>query len=529
MNYEKLIKDLIKEHGEIAGSSSYISLWTKWYQGVVPSFHIYKIFNGVEYVKQRKLSAQGAKKVCEDWASLLMNEEVEIITADKEAFDAELEKMDFWTKANKAVEYGFATSLGALAVDIEAEAEEVINEETKQPELLFTGIKSIDLSVHSALRIVPITIKNELITECAFINENTNETKVSLHLLNENGNYDITVASVNSKSKVVNSVFKIPLDCPKPTFALLHPNTVNNLEVDSALPISVFANAIDTLKALDTKVDSYHNEFVLGRKRVYVSHELSKINKETGQLEFAFDPNDTTYYYLPNNPNAVDKGEPLIKIQDSTIRAIEHQTAIQDEWNALSLKCGLGIERYKFEKGRVMTATQVISEKSDVAQNVRRHEILLRHRILDLIETITWLYNQYTDKRFADTLFDIKFADGIIEDTETQKQSDRTEVASGLMSKIEYRVKWFGEDEKTARENVNKYFGDDELASRINKFLPALMQGAMTVRQFVEQVYIDEPNKDTLIAELQEKIDSQSGGITAEDIQATGFYNPSNN
>ena len=74
MNYEKLIKDLIKEHGEIAGSSSYISLWTKWYQGVVPSFHVYKIFNGVEYVKQRKLSAQGAKKVCEDWASLLMNE-----------------------------------------------------------------------------------------------------------------------------------------------------------------------------------------------------------------------------------------------------------------------------------------------------------------------------------------------------------------------------------------------------------------------------------------------------------------------
>ena len=57
---------------------------------------------------------------------------------------------------------------------------------------------------------------------------------------------------------------------------------------------------------------------------------------------------------------------------------------------------------------------------------------------------------------------------------ETQKQSDRVEVASGLMSKIEYRVKWFGEDEKTARANVNKYFGDDELASRINKFLPAL-------------------------------------------------------
>ena len=37
------------------------------------------------------------------------------------------------------------------------------------------------------------------------------------------------------------------------------------------------------------------------------------------------------------------------------------------------------------------------------------------------------------------------------------------------------------------------------------------------------------PLKFKTVEELQEKIDSQSGGITADDIQATGFYNPSNN
>lgn len=527
MNYESMINEVIKENRDIVGGSSMVSLWSKWYKGFVPAFHNYDIYNGTDHVRVRRLSAQGAKRVCEDWASLLMNEKVEIITKDKEKFDAELERMNFWIKANKAVEYGFGTSLAAIVIDLKVEAEEVYNPETKENDLVMKSVQQIDLSVHSANRIVPMTIRNDEIVECAFLNVGTNETTLAIHKLNDKGNYDIVIAVVESKTKKTKSVMKIPLDVPFMTFALIHPNIVNNLEIDSPLPIAVFANAIDTLKALDVKVDSYHNEFILGRKRIFVSHELTKVNMETGQVEQYFDPKDTLYYRLPHDDNAKDgKGEPLIKIEDTTLRATEHQIAIQDDWNQLSLKCGLGIERYKFEKGRVMTATQVISEKSDVAQTIRRHEILLRHRILTLVRSMIYLFNAFTDKKFSDELVDIKFEDGIIEDTETQKNSDRVDVDKGVMSRVEYRVKWYGEDEATAMEKTNRYFGNIELATRINAFLPAFVQGVMTAKQFVDNVYLDETNKEELAKELESKLNA-SGTISPDDVTGAGFYNPS--
>ena len=138
-------------------------------------------------------------------------------------------------------------------------------------------------------------------------------------------------------------------------------------------------------------------------------------------------------------------------------RAIEHQLAIQDELNYLAQKVGLGNEYYRLEKGRVMTATQVISEKSDTFRNKKRHEKPLKKGILDIIESFMRLYNEVIEANtFSEEdikTLDVRFDDSIIEDTESQKTSDRIDVDKGIMSRIEYRVKWYGEDEKDSERN----------------------------------------------------------------------------
>ena len=45
----------------------------------------------------------------------------------------------------------------------------------------------------------------------------------------------------------------------------------------------------------------------------------------------------------------------------------------------------------------------------------------------------------------------VTFDDSIITDTSAEKRQDMAEVASGLMNAWEYRAKWYGEDETTAR------------------------------------------------------------------------------
>jgi len=54
----------------------------------------------------------------------------------------------------------------------------------------------------------------------------------------------------------------------------------------------------------------------------------------------------------------------------------------------------------------------------------------------------------------ADEDIAIGFDDSIFEDTETEQQRDRENVAAGLMSKVEYRMKWYGEDDVTAAAKV---------------------------------------------------------------------------
>ena len=86
----------------------YISQWKQWYQGNVKRFHAYTAYNGRQKINCKRLSLQMAKKVCEDWANLLMNEKVAItVEGQKEqAFlDEILQKNNFLVKANEAQEW----------------------------------------------------------------------------------------------------------------------------------------------------------------------------------------------------------------------------------------------------------------------------------------------------------------------------------------------------------------------------------------------------------------------------------------
>ena len=64
----------------------------------------------------------------------------------------------------------------------------------------------------------------------------------------------------------------------------------------------------DNLKAIDNKYDGFDLEFVLGRKKVYISTEAWKVSMTDGKMVKTFDPYDTLYYHLPEN----NEGKPII-------------------------------------------------------------------------------------------------------------------------------------------------------------------------------------------------------------------------
>lgn len=116
---------------------------------------------------------------------------------------------------------------------------------------------------------------------------------------------------------------------------------------------------------------------------------------------------------------------------------------------------GLGINYFDFDNvGYVKTATEVSSDNSALMLNIRKHENALQQPIADvsraLLACARGMGEAIPDEGDVRVLLD----DSIIQDTEAEKTRDMKEVAAGLMKPWEYRMRWYREDEATARGNV---------------------------------------------------------------------------
>src|SRR5690606_10807914 len=121
-------------------------------------------------------------------------------------------------------------------------------------------------------------------------------------------------------------------------FSYFKTNKANNIDLQSPLGISLYANALDTMKAIDTAFDSFHREFRLGRKRIIVPAHMVKtvIDPDTGRAHRYFDDTDETYEAF--NSGEMDDN----KIQDISVelRVEEHIAAINALLNLFAMQTG---------------------------------------------------------------------------------------------------------------------------------------------------------------------------------------------
>lgn len=456
MTIDEIIKQISGyENLDLYDNESYMNMWKDWYQGKSNEFHNYIIYNGRRFVPMTRLSLGMAKRVCEDWANLLINEKTDVVVGDETSqntLNAILRECKFWRKANEGVEKTFALGIGALVVQVDNIP---IVDEGIIPE------GTVNVLFINGTKIRPISIENDQITECAFINVGTKTTNISIHLKDEKGNYKIHNIKAHGKDGI-NLTFDIQneddyyiFDTKNsiPWFAILKPNIANNIDINSPLGISIFANNIDTLKEIDIIYDSFANEFVLGRKRIFINVEDMVVDTKTGEQVEVFDSNDVVFYVLPTS----DDGKQTITNDTQTLRVSDHQIGIQTQLNLFSYACGFGTNHYKFDGGSVATATQIVSENSDLFRNLKKHEIIIEDALITVMNAIVYATNTFTQQRInAGTSIEIQFDDSIIEDKQGEKENDRIDVSMGVMSKAEFRAKWYGEDLETAQRKIDE-------------------------------------------------------------------------
>ncbi len=415
-----LITNYLRELGFTPVSDDFyskINMWLSWYCGKVASFHNYFQYNGKKTIPRSRATLGMAKQVCEHWANLLMNERVTLSLENDEAesvVNSVLESNNFHVRANRLIELSFALGSGAFV------------------EYLSDG--EVQLDYIRADMIFPLRWDNGKIIDCAFAGEKylggKKYTYINLHLL-ENGYYKILNRLIDEDGREAplpdNLEETVYTKSRKPFFQIIMPNIINNIDLDNPMGISVFANAIDVLKGIDLVYDSYQNEFRLGKKRILVPAGMAQIQNLGGAMTPMFDDNDTEFYAMS------DKSLTDLREINMSLRHEPHEKALQKNLDMLSSKCGLGgSERFRYSNYSVKTATEVISEKSELYQNIKKHELLLRNAVCDLAAAILHL------KGLPPCGISVAFDDSIIEDTGTIAARAMAEFKEGIIDKEEY-------------------------------------------------------------------------------------------
>lgn len=394
----KEFKDIFEVGGVPAFNQFYyfgIFIWKYLYRGYYKPWHRISAPTVKDALHERDLERMDtAKAICAELAGLIWNEQCEISVSQETGKDQLLDefvhdvlmKNGFWTKMQEHIEQVMALGGGAIKVWYEEKRDGEGN--------VIPGSGSIRLGFCMADQFVPTAWDNMQVTDGVFISRQAKDgyyyTRLEWHKW-DGLTYWISNEAYRSEYKQNGAKepqdilgFRYPLNAAYPfldeqtplqglstsLFAYYRPAIANNLDDDSPLGVSIYANALSTLKALDICYDSFVQEFRLGRKRIIVPAQCLRtvqdpITKESRRF---FDATDEAYVALKTDDTDA------LKIQDNTVslRVGEHEQAINALLSILCLQMGFSAGTFTFDRAQgLKTATEVISENSKTYKTIK--------------------------------------------------------------------------------------------------------------------------------------------------------------
>ena len=447
-----MIDDIVSSVGGVSGGMySLIDKWEMWWRGRDPSFHHFTENSCVGSPVRRELYRMNmAKKICEDWASLLINDRCSIHVADENGEDFVgkiLRGGDFLCLSNRLTEKAFA--LGTAAVILRLHGFVSDGEKLRASDGSFITFEAVD-----AGHIIPISVEGGRITEAAFVSECVRRgvrcCYVETHR-KEDGKYVIRnefypAADGEEASLVAENAdasCEIRTGSPYPFFAILSPNIQNNYCDDCGMGVSVFADAIDCLKGVDLAFNNFCRDIKLGGKKVFVSSSLVK-RDDFGNI---ITPDDVAQQLFVTVGDGDFDEHPMITEHNPELRTDEDAQAVRWQLSYLAFRCGLGSHHYTFDvDGRAkLTATQYMGERQDMRQNLVKHQHAARAYITAVVRALLWCAAEYYGiDADVGAEVSVMFDDSYFGDSDTRRESDLREVEAGVMSAEEYRAKWSG-------------------------------------------------------------------------------------
>lgn len=444
-----------------------IRTWREWWEGYVKAVHSYRERGVDGATKQRELFRLGmAKRITEDWASLLLNEKTTLVIEhpnskvwllgddSEQGTGGVLGANNFWAEANELMEKAFAYGTGAFVARAEGAT---VN---KKGAVVASPNCKASIEYVDALCIVPLSVEKSKITEAAFVSEVIKRGKthiyIETHTKGENGNYIIEnelflLDGIKLKKAEFTEgiVPMIDTGSPIPWFSFVYPNITCNIKECNGLGMSIYANAIDNLRAVDIAYNNFVKDFVLGGKKVFYNKSMLQTNNKGETIT----PDDVVQQLFQQIGDGVDfDAKQMVQEFNPSLRVAENKDGVQAQLDYLSFKCGMGTKRYQFNASGVKTATEYNGERQELVQHAQRHAIVMESALKTLCKALLHIGKVFCGADVdPETPVKVNFEDGFVIDDVAARENDRQDVRDGLKQPWEYRVKWYGETEEDAK------------------------------------------------------------------------------
>lgn len=226
----------------------------------------------------------------------------------------------------------------------------------------------------------------------------------------------------------------------------------NHINSKSPLGVSVYSRAIEALKKLDEQAGRLDWEYESGERKVYADVQALSAKPDIGE-------DGKTVMKKPKVNKrlfvTIDTGEEnFFKDYSPEMRDEAYLRGLNKYKQDVEFKTDLAYGTISDPAYVEKTAEEIRSSKHKSYDVVTHMQRAAERAFNDLIYSIDVLATLYKLAPPGAYEVSYKWDDSLIVDAEKERQQDLADMRAGIMRKVEYRMKWYGETEEEAKKNL---------------------------------------------------------------------------
>lgn len=245
------------------------------------------------------------------------------------------------------------------------------------------------------------------------------------------------ITAIDNMSKIFGGFYKVP--------------KANHIDKTSPLGVSVYSRGLKELEKLDKQKSRLDWEYQSGERKTYV--DTMALN-ETQIIK-----NGKTVNKKANVDKRLFKSlnvgkEDFFEDYSPEIRDEAYLRGLDKYKKEVEFACDLAYGTISDPASIEKTATEINGSKQKSYAVVTKMQAKTEKALNDLIESVDVLCTLYGLAPVGDYEVSYKWDDSLVVDAETERQQDIRDVNLGIMTKAEYRAKWYGETIEEAQKKL---------------------------------------------------------------------------